>query len=179
MKLVNRVDKVIDKSIDALAILAIAIIVFSTLLINADVFGRYFLNNPISNVTETTEHSLFYVTFLGAAWILKKGAHVRIDVVYNMLNPQTQALLNFITSVFGVIVCLVLTWAGGQATWNAFVRGTPFATLWAPPQWPVLVVVPVGSFVLLIQFIRESYMNLGKWRLLRGNIDKATEMASN
>ena len=179
MKLVNRVNTFLDKPGDVLAIVAAAIVMFLTLLISADVTMRYFLNQPIPHVTETTEHGLLFITFFGAAWVLKKEGHVRIDVVYNQLSPGVQALFNFVTSILGVIVCLALTWFSAQATWLAFQRGTVFATAWNLPRAPILAVIPIGSFVLFIQFLRQSYENLHKWRLQRSHRAKPAEAASN
>ena len=178
MKLGKRIYLFFDRAGDLFAGLAGVILSFLALVICVDVIMRYFLNRPIENVTEATEHGLLFVTFLGTAWVQKKGAHVSVDIFYNQLSPRTKVLFNLITSILSLIVSLALTWAGCRATWNAFQRGTPFATTWALPQAPILAIIPVGSFLMLLQFLKESFGHLDKWRLQRSNRARSTKTAS-
>jgi C4-dicarboxylate transporter, DctQ subunit len=162
MKPGSRVFSFFDKMNGILTFLAGGVTLFLTLLISADVVMRYFFNHPLENVDEITEHALLYLTFLSAAWVLKKGGHVQIDIIYNQLGPRLRAFLDLLNPLLGAAVCLALTWFSVDATWLAFKRGTVFATTWSLPRWPILMVIPVGSFLLFIQFLQEVYANVEK-----------------
>ena len=59
--------------------IAIIILVLCATSICADVLLRYFFGRPLMGSTELTEYALVYITFLGAAWGVARGAHIDID----------------------------------------------------------------------------------------------------
>ncbi len=167
MKLQKVPAAIFDSIIGMLAFLAGILLSFMMLGVSADVSMRYLLNRPIPWMLEVTEYCLLFITFLGAAWVLKRERHVTIDLVLNRLNPRTQATFNIITSVIGAIVCLVVAWYGAQATWDYFLTGLYRLTFLRPPSALIMAIVPIGSFLLFIQFLRRTHGYLGSWRGLR------------
>jgi len=113
-----------------------------------------------------SENSLLFILFLGAGWLLAKEGHVKVDVLLSQLNPKGQALVNAITSILGAIICLVIVWYGIQCTWDHFQRGVLAHTALELPVAPILAIIPVGSFMLFIQFLRRVYGYIGGWRSL-------------
>ena len=152
----------------ALTFLAAIFLTFITLSVSAEIVMRYFLNRSLKWVVEVSEYSLVWVTFLSTAWVLRREAHIKMDLVLNRLKPETQALLNAITSVVGAIICLLLVWYGTGVTWDHFLRGAAKHGMMEVPAAPILGIVPIGSFLLFIQFLRRSYGYLRNWRALRG-----------
>jgi TRAP-type C4-dicarboxylate transport system permease small subunit len=98
------------------------------------------------------------------AWVLKIEGHVKIDLVVNRLNPRNQCVVNSITSILGAITCLVLLWYGTKVSWEFFERGTITNTILELPSAPLFAIVPIGSFLLFIQFLRRSYGYLKSWK---------------
>ena len=89
-----------------------------------------------------------------------------MDLVLAQLKPKPQAMVNIITSIIGAIVFLVIAWYGIDISWFAFQEGHFMVTLWEPPKWPILAIIPVGSFLLSIQFLRRAYGYLRSWEAL-------------
>ena len=118
-------------------------------------------------VVETAEYSLLYMTFLGTAWVLKREGHVKMDLVLNRLKPGIQAILNIITSISGAVITLVVAWYGIQTTWDNFVDGSYELTPMEFPTALIMVIVPIGSFMLFIQFVRRAHGYFRSWRGLR------------
>jgi TRAP-type C4-dicarboxylate transport system permease small subunit len=164
MKLLAKATAIFDGTINLLADLASVLIILMMLGISTDVAMRYFFVRPISWMVEIAEHSLLFVTFLGAAWVLKGEGHVKMDIVLNRLKPGTQALLNMITSILGAIICLFLVWYGAQVTWEYFQIGYVIFAVLSIPSAYIIIIIPVGSFLLFIQFLRRSYGYLKSWR---------------
>jgi TRAP-type C4-dicarboxylate transport system permease small subunit len=102
--------------------------------------------------------------FLTVSLTLKREGHVKMDLVLTRLRPGTQSILNIITSVIGIFICLVLTWYGTVVTWDYFQTGYYIGTMLMPPKAPIMLIIPVGSFLLLIQFLRRAYSYLESWR---------------
>ena len=118
---------------------------------------RYFLNRPTVWVQEYSEFSLVFITFLCTTWLLKRERHIKVDIVLDKLTPGTQTVVNIITSILGAITFFIVAWYGVAATWEAFAggvaRGGPLQT----PTFLILFIIPIGSFLLFIQFLRRAY----------------------
>jgi len=155
VKVLTRLNAIFDRAIDVMFYVASGlslVIFFSTCI---ELFMRYFLNRPQIWAVEVTEYAMLYITFLGSAWLLREDGHVRIDLLLSFLNPKSQALLNSITSVFGVIVCSVLVFFGTWITWLHYQKGLTTFSAMELLKWPFLIVIPFGSLLLLIQFVRS------------------------
>ncbi len=171
MKLMSRLAIVFDRTLDTLVFIACAILAFVALSIGAEVFMRYFLDSPIIWVVEISELSLLYITFLGTAWLLRREGHVSMDFVVNRLGPKNRGLLGAVTSVFGAIVCLIIVWYGTRITWYNLQTGAYLETLLEPSKGAILAIIPFGSFLLFIQFLRRTHGYFRSWRLA-SNKDK-------
>jgi TRAP-type C4-dicarboxylate transport system permease small subunit len=134
------------------------------LSVSADVISRDFLNLPIIWVFDITEYILLYVTFLGTAWVLKNEGHVTIDLLLTRLKPRTQALFGIASSVIGMAISMVVAWYGAQVTWDHLLRGVRDTAMLELPKAPILAIIPIGSFLLVIQFLRRAYGYLGNWQ---------------
>jgi len=148
-------------------ILAGILLIFITLIIGVSIASRYFLNRPMGWVTEISEYSLLYITFLVAAWVLKKEGHVKMDIVLTRLKPRTQSVTNVITSAISAVVCFILTWYGVRVTWELFQTGYPTPTILELPKFIIIAAIFIGSFLLFIQFLRRTCSYLGNWRASR------------
>ena len=166
VKLLTKVVTVFDYAINSLAALAGGLVILIMLSITADVTGRKLLGYSITGVIEISQILLVFITFLGAAWLLKREGHVKLDVMVSRLNPRSQALLNTITSIVGIIICLTLAWYGAKVTWDHFQRGIYSAEVLALPTFLRYAAITIGSFLLSVQFIRGSYGYLRGWRSL-------------
>jgi len=127
------------------------------LSVSADVTLRTFLNRPITWVLEGTEYSLLYITFLGAAWLLKREGHVRVDIVLNQLEPRPRAILNVVTSIILAIVCFLLVWYGTQSTLNNLQRGILSVRYYSLPKFAFLAVIPLGRLLLLVDSLKKTF----------------------
>ena len=164
MDFIKLVNSIFDKIIEISALLGAVILAGITLLVGSDVFMRYFLNRPIENVFEITEHSLVFITFLVAPWVLKKGQHVKMDGILNQFNEKNRSLISSITSILGAIICLILFIYGFQGTWDYFDRDLVFPGGMRIKQYPILSIIVVSYLMLFIQFIRRSNEFYEKWR---------------
>jgi len=152
-----KVGTIFDRILDGLAFLAGILLVIASFGVGVMIFSRYFLNRPMGWMIEIDEYILLYLAFLLAAWVLKKEAHVKMDVVIEHLSPRIRLVSNVIGSILGVMVCMVLTWFGTKVTWHLFQSGTLTTTYLQLPKYPFMFVIPFGSFMFMIQFIRRAY----------------------
>lgn len=150
------ISMILDLIMKAMIFLAGLILVFIMLTVCLEVILRYFLNRPQIWVTEVTECLLLYITFLGSAWLLRQEGHVRVDILLNRLRPRLNAFLGIFSSIIGVFVSLTLTIYGFSVTWDYFQRGIYTPTAMEIPVSAIIVIIPVGSLMLLVQFLRRT-----------------------
>jgi len=157
-----------DRVLHVLAVVASALFFFIVVGVTLDVTGRYFFGLPILWMSELVSYCPLFIAFLTSAWLLKNERHVKMDVVYNHLRPKHQLVLDIVTSCFATIIFFVVTWYTGLATWNSIVRRTYLTTELNPPKYLILFIIPLGSFLIIIQLLRRIKNYLGKLKALQG-----------
>jgi len=161
MKLLSTI---FDRTIEVLAVFARVLVVCVMLVVCADVVMRYFFNSPMFWVLESTQFALVFITFLGATWVLKNDGHVRMDIVINRFSPRTQDRINIVTSILCALVCLVVTWYGVKVGWDYIQINYLYPGSLVIPAYLLEAVIPIGGFLLFIQFLRRAYGHLEKLR---------------
>lgn len=164
MKIRDHFDRFFDVILSGLAGLSGVLLVYVMLSVTLDVIMRYFLNKPQFWVGELAEYALLYITFTGTAWVLKRDSHVKIDILYAFLRQRHIHILGLVSSIIGIFICAVLTYYGTKVTWDHFERGIYNPTLMEFPKGPLLIIIPIGTLLLMIQFIRKSFALLTELR---------------
>ena len=131
------------------------------LAVSTGVFMRYFIGIPLTWAIDVSAILLLYVTFLAAPWLLREDGHVKMDLLVSRLNPRYQSFLNIFTSIIGLIIFATITWYGAKSTWIHYETGFWMPTALETPKYLILVIIPAGSCLVFIQFIRRTH------RLLR------------
>jgi TRAP-type C4-dicarboxylate transport system permease small subunit len=150
LKRFNRIAETGENILAAAAMVILSLIIFSVCL---EIIMRYFLNRPLVWVVELTEYGLLYVSFLGAAWLLRQGGHVQVDILVDILNERWRKRCAVISAAMGLAVSGILTVFGVIATADHLVRGVYKPTVLEFPTGVVLIAVPLGSFFLSVRFL--------------------------
>ncbi len=121
-------------------------------LISVDVGARNlgWFNFPW--LLEVSEYALYVATFLAAPWVLYLGAHVRVDVLIEILPRAAAHRLEIAADCIGGAVALVLCYYGWLATADAFRLGSRVAKELVVAEWCLLVVIPVCAALLAVEF---------------------------
>lgn len=137
------------------------LILLMMLTVVYDVIARLAFRAPTLWVIDVNEYLLVYVTFIPAAWILLRDEHVKVEILLSRLQPRTQRLMGFITDLMGLLYCVILTWQSWLVTWDAFQKGYRFSTALSLPQFPVFVIIPLGSAWLALAFLGKLWSAAG------------------
>jgi len=136
-------------------------ILLSSLILTYEVVMRYFLKIPTIWEVETAVYLGILATFLGAAYGLKDGAHINIDLVTRTLPAGIQRKLQAVTSVLSLLFCLYVAYKGWELFWEAYSKGWKSDSLWGPPLAIPYFFLPLGLTLLSLQFIIQIF-GLGK-----------------
>ena len=156
------VKTVFDRVLNVLSGAAGVLVALMLIEVNVDVFMRYFLNRPIPWTIEFTQYSMIFILFLGAAWVLRNEGHVVMDIMLIRLSSRSRKLTNGITSIMAAIVCFIITVYGTLVNIDYFQTGYMFGEVLNIPAFSLQFVVPLGMFLLTVQFLRRAYGYLSK-----------------
>src|SRR5947207_828327 len=89
--------------LEALLLIACALLLIMTLLIGADVLLRNLGLGGIAPSNELSEDIIYLVTLLAAPALLRHGQHIRIDILLRALPAKVGWLLEWLGDILGVI----------------------------------------------------------------------------
>ena len=138
------------------------VIVVLTLLIAASVAARYVFREPIAWSVEVAMYLMLGSVFLSVAYSEREKAHVRVETLVTHLPPKIQAILNIFARLVGLAYVTVLTWKAWEMTVDAYVQKWISPELLAFPLWISMWVLPVGGFVLCLQFVSSICKYIGQ-----------------
>jgi TRAP-type C4-dicarboxylate transport system permease small subunit len=137
---------------------AACVLVFGmTLMICADVFLRNVRVVPgiagLAWSAEISEAMLFLVTLLTAPWLLRRGQHIRVDIVLRAVPPRIGWLFEWAVDILGLACCAIIFWYSARAAFASFKAGSLSIKTLVTPEWWLLSVLPVAFACLTIEML--------------------------
>lgn len=131
--------------------LSIALVLAIFVSVNIEVVSRTFAQATIW-VTEVTTYLVLAVTFLGAASVASKDAHVRVDLVLNRFSDDRRAAIKAALSWLAVFVCLVTLWKAAGFWEENYTSSSRSWSLLNTPLWipQTAVLVGVSGLILVL-----------------------------
>jgi TRAP-type C4-dicarboxylate transport system permease small subunit len=127
------------------------------LSINYEVISRYFFGSPTIWVADITDYLLLYATFLPAAWLLKRGGHVKLTLMLEHVSLKKRLIIEIINSIISVVVCAFVVLYGAFDTWEAFEKNIIIPRPMEVSKYLIIIIIPFGTLLLLFQFIAETF----------------------
>lgn len=149
-----------DFIIEFLANLAGIIIFAVAIIVTCTAVLRYAGLRPPAWTFQFTEYALLWFTFLGAAWLLREGGHIRIDTLISRLNQNRFRKVEIIDDILGFIVAAIIFWFGTLHSIDLYQRGIMEVKGIIFPKFPIFLIIPVGGLALSIQFGRQCFKKI-------------------
>lgn len=135
-----------------------------------EVAARYIFEAPTLWAFEAT-YMLYGTHFMvGAAYALRRQAHIRTDFVYRLLSARWQGAIDatlYLLFFFpGIALFFWVSWYYFQVSWAQSERSV--LSPWQPPLYPFKAVVPLSAVLLFLQgiseFVKSVYaVRRGQW----------------
>ena len=152
----DKLDSLLDRLNSVMAWIAALAIIFMMFAISYAVMMRYVWNKPVPWIVEISSYLMLYITFLGTAWLQRKGGHVEVDLFTGRLKPRVRAAFKTITSLGGAVVGFILAWKGSLVTVDYFHRDVTAIGILNTPQFLLMGIIPIGGFLLLVEFLLQA-----------------------
>jgi C4-dicarboxylate transporter, DctQ subunit len=148
--------RLFDAITNALAYIASAILVVMMLATVFKVALRVVFNHGILGIDQLTGIMMVYMTFLGAAWVLRQEGHVTVDLIVTQVPANVRKVMLVTSSLIGAAACLAITWFGTNAVMLSLSRRVMVAAELEIPRAVNLAVIPLGCLLLGIEFLRRA-----------------------
>ena len=117
-----------------------------------EVIARYVFNKPTVWALTISLYLFGISVLIAGAYVLRRGGHVRVDVLYAKWSPRTQAIVDLLTFTIFFVFCFILFWKGMEVAGKAIaVRETSRLSQWEHPVYWLKAIVPLGAGLILLE----------------------------
>ncbi len=145
--------KIVDGFSFAGAIAAALALAMISAIMLAEIAIRFMIGSTLDFSWEYSAYLMSAAFFLGAAYTLRCGAHIRMGVFVEHVSPGLARAFDLVSTLVGLAVMASIAVALGDLAWQAFVRGarsfTPMETYLAIPQ----AVPALGAGLVVLQLL--------------------------
>ncbi len=170
----TRLSNAFGRLFDALAVAAALMLLAMVVLVTADIVLRNLTRSGFAWANEVSEYALYGMTLLTAPWLLRRGQHVRIDLVLSMVPARFAWLMEAAGDIVGFVVCVVMVRYGFHMAADSFRIGSITIKNLVFPEWWLLAPLPIAFALLAVEFV----FRFGRlWRGPTGRRIEATSVA--
>lgn len=148
----TRLSAIFGRLCDALAIAAAATLLAMVMLVTADIVMRNTAGATLTWANEVTEYALYLSTLMTAPWLLRRGQHVRLDLVLTLMPQRLAWLVEAVADIAGFAVCLILLRYGTVMVLEAHRLHTITIKNLLFPEWWILAPFPITMALLAVEF---------------------------
>ncbi len=139
-------------------VLSYSVIAMAILLI-VGVFMRNVMNSSLTFTEEIASALLILVSFFGLGYCARKGRHITMSIVFDMVSNKYKKLFMIVISVVSAIATAYITYLAVKYVLNVkgLGRVTPALQI---PIYLIYSVVPIGFLLATIEYIRSFILNI-------------------
>lgn len=158
--------KIYKGFIDLMAISAGLMLVWLMVGIVISVTIRNLGGQPSAWFFMSTEYALFYLTLLGAPWLVREQGHVYIELFTAILPKKVLNIHSRVVAFLCVVICLILAWKGYDLLQMNLDRNDYDVRAHFVPKWILTVVFPITFLAMATEFSRfvfgKKIMHIGE-----------------
>ncbi|MBF0705129.1 TRAP transporter small permease [Guptibacillus hwajinpoensis] len=152
----QKVNRVLGKAEQA--ILSYSVI-FMTLILVGNVISRTVFQASWTFAEETGQFFIIIVTFIGVSYAARKGRHLRMSALFELLPKKGQKVLTLVITLLTSLTLFYLTYIAFEYVWTVheLERVTPALRV---PVYLVAAFIPIGFFFGGLQYLHQFVLNM-------------------
>lgn len=151
----NRLEKITDKILRVISIVAIVATVLIMCVTVADVLYRTFAGKTLEGVMEMTQFGMVFVTYFAMPWVTWQFGHIKVDLLTTKLPMAAQHVI----LVIDKIACMAFTILMTYEIWLQGTQQMKMHAVGAITRWPVYPFYYITS-VLMGVVAATMFVNL-------------------
>lgn len=149
----TRLSDAFGKLLNAFAVLAALVLLGMVVMVTADIILRNLTRTGFPWANEVSEYALYITTLLTAPWLLRRGQHVRIDLLLTIMPARIAWLMEMVADITGFAVCLVMMRYGIKMTMDSAILSSTTIKNLVFPEWWLLWPLPLCFALLAAEFV--------------------------
>ncbi|MDI1286451.1 MAG: TRAP transporter small permease [Reyranella sp.] len=148
--------------LDTLYSLSGGLSAFFLAMIGVSILGQIVgrLLNIAFDATEVSGFCMAASTFLGLAYTLRAGAHIRVNLLVGRFGPQGRRIVEIWCCSVGGLALAYFAVNAWMMTYDSFIFGETSPGLMAVPFWIPQVGMSLGATILAVALVDELFQVL-------------------
>jgi C4-dicarboxylate transporter, DctQ subunit len=146
-----------DLVVTVMAVIAGAALVWLMVAIVWSVTMRNLGLQPHAWLFTSTEYGIFYMTMLGAPWLVRRRGHVHIELLTAALPAALRQMLSRLVALGCVLICAYLAWRGFLLVQTNIARMDYDVRAYFYPRWLLTIAFPLSFGLMAVEFSRFAF----------------------
>lgn len=151
MKLKNILNEKIEEWI------LVTSLIFIVLLVFFQVVSRYVLDFQMGWSNELSRYILIWIAWISASFAVHKNAHIRVELLINMLSGKAKKILELIVLIIWFSFALFLALIGTKFILMIREMGQVSPSLGLPMEL-VYMAAPIAGILMCIRLIQQAIL---------------------
>jgi TRAP-type mannitol/chloroaromatic compound transport system permease small subunit len=152
----------IDWCNDQLAQVAKWAVILSCFISCTNAVVRYVFDIGSNGWLEIQWYLFAACVMLGAAQVLRVNEHVRVDVIYGLLQARNKVYIDLFGLVFFLMpAMLLMLWFSAPLFWKMLMSHEMSSNAGGLVRWPAMLMLPLGFASVVLQGCSEIIKRLG------------------
>jgi len=135
------------------------------LVMASNVLLRYGFSTGSVWSQELEWHLMSPICLFGMSYALRHGEHVRVDVLFASFSERNKQLVEIITALISMAVCLIVIWLSWSYVAYSWSIGEDSANPGGiPARYVLKALIPIGFALLLLQSIAQAIHSYYAWQ---------------
>jgi TRAP-type C4-dicarboxylate transport system permease small subunit len=143
-----------DRFVDALAVISGLMLIWLMVAVVLSVLIRNVGAQPPAWLFTSTEYSMFYLTLLGAPWLVREKGHVFVEIAITRLPPAMLSALSRMVMLICAGISLVLAWKGLELVISNIQDDDYDVRFYFIPMWIFTITYPISFSLMAVEFAR-------------------------
>ena len=156
LKILDRLEETLIATLMAVATLVIFVAVVHRFLAGVPVVQDWVVQLNLSWAQELCIFLFVWMAKFGAAYGVRQGIHVGVDVLVRKLPPAQRKVLVLISICAGALFTGIVGTLGANFVWHIAQTDQTSVDLEAP-MWLVYLCVPLGSYLMCFRFLQVGW----------------------
>lgn len=147
--------------LDVLMLFAAFQVLMMAVMIGADVLLRNVGAGGITWSNEVSEYVLYLVTVSTAPGLLRRGQHIRVDILLRALPGRVAYAMEWFADLVGLACSLYFVWYGFRVVAASYAAGAVSLKTLVLPEWWLLAPLPAAFVLVAIEFVFRMHRLAG------------------
>jgi len=177
-QLIAKIWKVLNKTTEIVFKISALLMLVVIITIWYQVFARI-AGISTKGIVEINGYFLIWICFLSTAYALRKGRHIRVDIIYGRMSKKVQTIFLIIGNSICVFFSVILVWEGIKLI-KMYYEIQQVSLILNIPIYIVYIGMPTGMILFAIEAIREIVLAIKERKVvipmsLEGEVEEEIE----